>query len=256
MTVRIRLHDDFSQPEWQMWMENLPRLARTLPDSQLLRLGRNRVYWVEHQGERFVLKHFINKGPWKKIAYRISSGKARRSYEHSEALLRAGLHSPRPVGWREDWSGGFLKESYYISRQVPIAHTMRAIRSVSEIDWLPHVERVGQAIARMHEAGLFHCDMAGGNILFVENGERDWPIYFIDTNRMRFGKIGVRQGIRALLQPKVRGALAGPFVAAYASVRGFDPITCLDLYNSLLPGYNRKWRIKNLTRPWRRKVGL
>ena len=256
MRTRIHLGESFRLPVWQHWMEQLPQLKEMLPDSQLLFKGRNRLYRVEHAGESFVLKHFLNRGAWKKFAYRLTSGKARRSFDHSAALIAAGLRSPEPVGWREDWSGGFLKESFFICRYVEIAHTARSVQSSSGIEWRPHVEELARAIAQMHDAQMRHRDLTPGNILFVEESGGDWPIYFIDNNRMSFGNVDLRQGIRSLLQPGIKGGWLGPFLTAYAEARGFDPAECQRLHERFVAAYDRKWRIKNATRPWRRKIGL
>lgn len=256
MKTKIHLGESFQSPVWQKWMETLPELIEALPDSQLIYKGRNRIYRIKHEGEWFVIKHFFNRGAWKKLSYRVSSGKARRSFLHSKALIEAGLHSPEPVGWREDWQNGFLNESFFVCRHLSFTHTPRSIRSQQEIDWRPHVENLARAIAQMHDAQLLHLDLTPGNILFVKEKTDDWPIYFIDNNRMSFGKIGSRKGIRSLLQPGIEGTLLEPFIAAYANARGFDQADCQRLYKRLLIRYQRKWKIKNATRPWRRKIGL
>lgn len=255
MKTTIHLHESYRLPKWQQWMDDLPRKVAALPASQVIQTGRNRVHWIEHEGQKLVVKHFLNTGVWKKTVYRIWSGKARRSFDHSLALIQAGLRTPQPVAWREDWKGPFLKESFYVSGHVEIAQSARAIRRL-KIDWRPQVTKIAQSIARMHDAGLLHRDLTAGNFLFVGEKEEQWSLYIIDNNRMSFGEIDLRKGIKSLLQPKIEGEYLEPYVAAYAQAREFDPAVCLKLYEGLMGGHKLKWKIKNLTRPWRRKIGL
>lgn len=256
MKTIVVLAESFRRPPWEAWMEDLPQRVAALPPSQLIRNGRNRVYWIEHEGQKFVVKHFLNNGAWKKLAYRIATGKARRSFDHSIALIRAGVKSPQPIGWREDWEGPFLKESFYVSAHVEVAQTARAIRHDKTTDWRPHVTKIARSIARMHDARILHRDLTAGNILFVTDSAEQWPVYIIDNNRMSFGDINLRKGIKSLLQAKIEGEYQAAYVTAYAQARGFDSDFCLRLYEDLMGGYKMKWRIKDITRPWRRKIGL
>lgn len=256
MPTIIRLNPELPAGEWRDLLEDLPRIVSELPASHLIQGGRNDIYRVGHRDGQVVVKRFVNDGVWKKIAYRFGSGKARRSFENSLALLRAGLHSPTPVGWREDWSGAWLRESYYVCGHVSVAAEARGIRKMRPEDRKPLLELMGRSIAQMHEAGILHLDLTPRNFLFVHEDGPGWELHFVDNNRMSFGEVGLRRGIRSILQCGVKPGDAGPFVDAYASQRGFDPALCLHLYQSLERGHLLKWRVKNATRPWRRKIGL
>lgn len=256
MKTTLHLHEAFRTPDWEEWMANLPAQVAKLPASDRLHQGRNRVYRVERNGGRFVVKHFLNRGLWKKIAYRISSSKARRSFEHSMRLLNVGVGSPQPVGWREDWRGGFLSESFYVCAYVEVAGTARHFRARANTGWESYLPEVARCIARMHNHGILHRDLNNGNILFGKETGPEAGIYVIDNNRMTFGEVGPRKGIASLIKTKVAPEHRPLFVKAYAEERGLDPEICLALYDRLLGGYTMKRRIKHLTRPWRRKIGF
>lgn len=256
MTPVVCLNSELPAAEWQDLLRDLPRIVSDLPPGRLIQGGRNELYRLEHQGRELVVKRFPNAGPWKKIAYRISTSKARRSFENSLALRRAGLHSPTPVGWREDWSRGWLRESYYVCDHVNVVAEARAIRKLREVDWNPHLRLMGRSIAQMHEAEILHLDLTPRNLLFVNEGGPQWELHFVDNNRMSFCKVGLERGIRSILQCGVKGDDVEPFVEAYAQRRGVDPGLCRRLYGSLARGHQLKWRIKNATRPWRRKFGI
>lgn len=108
----------------------------------------------------------------------------------------------------------------------------------------------------MHEAEILHLDLTPRNLLFVNEGGPQWELHFVDNNRMRFGKVGLERGIRSILQCGVKGDDVEPFVEAYAERRAVAPGLCRRLYGALSRGHQLKWRIKNATRPWRRKIGV
>jgi len=256
MNTIIHIHEDFQSPEWQELMETIPQQMAASPRSESLRNGRNHVCRITLGDTALVAKRFFNKGPWKKLVYRVASGKARRSFDNSLALLQAGLKTPRPMAWREDWQWGGLKESFYVCAHLDVAQTARAVGRDPTIDWIPQVCKIAKSVARMHDAGMVHLDLTAGNILFSGPRPEDWKVCFIDNNRMRFGQVGLRRGVQSLVQSKIQGPCQAPCVGAYAEARGFDPGVCQKLYNQFMERHKRKWWIKNQTRPWRRKIGL
>jgi serine/threonine protein kinase len=134
--------------------------------------------------------------------------------------------------------------------------TARGLRDPGASQFRSHAEQVGEQIARMHNAGILHLDLTPGNILFTGTQGDRHIIQFIDNNRMRFCSVGLSRGVRSLLQMMIEGVNEAAYVTAYAEARGFDPFTCLALYRRLLKRHKAKWRLKDLTRPWRRKVGF
>lgn len=256
MPSNIHLHPEFDLPPWRSLLERLPEVVKGLPREQLIQGGRNDIHWFEQEGLKVVVKRFVNGGLWKKIAYRISTSKARRSFEHSEALLAAGLNAPAPIAWREDSSGSWLKESYFLCAHVNVVAEARAIRRNRTINWEPHLRKMGAAIGRMHDAGILHLDLTPGNLLLVDDGGPDWSLYFVDNNRMRFGPVDFRAGIGSILQCGVKGDDVSAFVDTYAEQRRYDPERCRAAYAERQSGHRLKWKIKNATRPWRRKLGV
>jgi len=252
----IHLNSALPQPPWRELLEGLPEITRRLPRSQLVQGGRNDIYRFERFGRRLAVKRFVNEGPWKKVAYRFATSKARRSYEGSEALRRAGLQAPQPLGWLEERDGPWLRESYFLCDYLDVVHEARSISNEPGVDWRPLVRLIARSIARMHEAGILHLDLTPGNLLFVDVGGPEWELHFVDNNRMRFGPVGFAAGMRSLLQPAIEGPLAEPYLEAYARARGFDLERCRRFYRSAQRRYKLKWRMKDATRPWRRKIGL
>lgn len=250
------LYPGYDDSAWRNWLSRLPQIAASISDQQTLQAARNHVFWTEHDGRRLVVKRFFNRGAWKKLVYRFTSSKARRSYDHSVRLLENGLLSPQPIAWREDWDGGWLQESYYVCAHIPFAHEARALNDDTLSNRDQKAALVGQEIARMHQAHILHRDLTPGNLLFLEDGTDDWRLHVVDNNRMRFGPVSPASGIGSLLQVDIAGRPLDIALEAYARARGIDPEICRRHYAERLRRYQLKWRLKNRTRPWRRKIGL
>lgn len=256
MRTVSRLCPGYDDSAWQQWLIRLPQIAASISDEQTIQSARNHVFWTEHAGRRLVVKRFFNRGAWKKLVYRFTSSKARRSYDHSMRLLENGLQSPQPVAWREDWNSGWLHESYYVCEHIPFAHEARSLDDAALSARDRKAALVGEEIARMHEANILHRDLTPGNLLFLDAGADEWRLHVVDNNRMRFGRVSPASGINSLLQVDIDGRPLEIALDAYARARGIDPDTCRRQYASRLRRYQFKWRIKNSTRPWRRKLGL
>lgn len=250
------LNPSCTEAYWTQLLDTLPSIANDLPADALLRGGRNEVYRIEHAGHSLVLKRFANKGAWKKIAYKISTSKARRSYEHSLKLMEIGLLSPKPICWREDWASGWLRESYYVSAFVDYEHDANALSDPSTADWQRKATLAGEIIGKMHEAKVEHLDFNSGNLLFKQDAQGEWQGFVIDNNRMRMGAVPPNRGIKALFLMGLENEPLNLLIEAYAKTRKLDLANCRAKYFKTLKRHTLKWRIKNRTRPWRRKFGL
>lgn len=254
-----RFHDfapDFETPEWDALVEKLPSVIQGQPSSSRLLGGRNELYRLEWAGRNLVVKRFVNKGLWKKLSYRMVSSKAKRSYLHSVALLRAGIRSPEPIAWSEEWAGGWLKESYYVCAYLDFEHDASALLEPSCEDRAAKLSLLGETIARMHEAELMHLDVNQGNWLFRRAIGGGWELSLIDNNRMKQGPVSAARGVRCLLQLDFPEVFRDGVLASYASGRTLNFETCKSTLDKSCRRFELKWKVKNATRPWRRKLGL
>jgi len=256
MRTLFRLNPQFDNPVWRSWLQQLPEMVASLPAEALIQGGRNDVYRIEMDGYPLIAKCFYNRGAWKKVAYRFASSKARRSYEHSERLLKIGLRSPTPIAWREDWSGPWLENGYYICDYIDFEHEARRLNDRPRQEAIEKSRAAGRDFAEMHNSGIRHLDLTPGNLLFPKTQSDDYQPYIIDNNRMRFASIGVKEGILSLLQLELEGELRDALIDGYARSRNITSERCRELYEQGLRRHQLKWRIKNGTRPLRRKIGL
>ncbi len=247
----------FDSDSWKAFLESLPELFRSPPESvDILHDGRNRIIRTRHAGVPVAIKRFSNNGLGKMLIYRFRKGKARKSYDHSLRLLQAGLDTPEPIGWMEFHRGRMLTESYYLCRFISFDHDGLALADPDLPDRLGKAEYAGRCIGRLHEAGILPLDLNGGNLLFENHADGSRRIQFIDTNRMRFGRVALSRGVRTLLTVGMEGPLLESFLKGYSAVRREPLSRCESLYHRALRPYKLKWRIKNATRPYRRRIGL
>lgn len=249
---RINLHPDFDHMNWH---DALLQLYTTDAVGSVLHSGRNIVSRQQLQGRTVVVKHFRNRGLRKKIAYKIRSSKARRSFEHALQIMKAGLLSPQPIAWREDWQGGWLQQSFYVCDFVDAAYTVWDLKKDAVPGNKGCIAQLGALIGKLHNAGLHHQDLTPGNVLLCQV-EQGFDMYVIDCNRMLVGDVSQQTGLHALVRMGLEGAHIDPYVAAYAAERELNEDWCQERYRQLLNRHQWKWRIKNKSRPWRRKLGL
>lgn len=184
--------------------------------------NRNAIRCARIEGEDFVIKEFCLPHRFNRFVYRwLRKTKAQRSFEYAAAFRQAGIGSPEPVGYCD--TGGLfgIGRCYYVSRRSTLSHDYRdLIGKESETE-----ERALRAIAlttaRMHEAGYWHKDFSGGNILWGDSPE-GIRVELIDLNRMRRGYVSLRRGCanfdRLEATPRQQRIMA----EAYAKARGFD----------------------------------
>lgn len=142
-----------------------------------------------------VVKQFRAASLRDRLNHRLKGTKAARSWKAALALVECGLETPEPVMLIERAGG----PSYYLCRYLPglvearylfraAAAREEAVR-FPEVDFPAFVIALGRTIRRLHDAGLWHRDLSGGNLL-LRFGEEGKPtgVYLVDLNRMRCGR--------------------------------------------------------------------
>jgi len=203
-----------------------------------------------------MVKRFRNKGAWKKAVYRVFPGKAKRSYSNSQRLNQVGLNSPKPIAWVESWEGAWLNESYYVCHFTPFEHEARELHRTELPQRVEKARLLGRSLAKMHASEILHLDLTPGNLLFTNAPCGEWELHIVDNNRMRFGPVSRRAAITSLVQADLPTDLVQPMLEAYAEKSQISLQALEAAYDKRRQSYTLKWRIKNATRPWRRKIGL
>lgn len=241
--------------------------ALTDPASALktLHWGRNYLYTARLETVRgpveVVVKQFRNRGTRDRLKRRFAGSKAEKSWRVARALLAAGLSTPEPVMRIE--SASEAGPSFYVCRYLPdmveARYLFRAANAGEEtvkfpgVDFPAFVEELGRTIRRLHDAGFWHRDMSGGNVLLRFGADRrPEALYLVDLNRTRMGRPpSVSERLRdlsrlALFRPEHQDLLL-------ASYWGGEPV-----HRGLYLAYHRSFLFKNESkktlRGWRDRV--
>ncbi|MFY9821009.1 MAG: lipopolysaccharide kinase InaA family protein [Thermoanaerobaculia bacterium] len=144
-----------------------------------------------------VVKQFRHRELRDRLRRRLKGSKAAKSWRVANALLAAGLQTPEPVMLLES-----VEESgpaFYVCRHLPEVTEARflfraaAAREEAErfpgVDFAAFVTALGRMARRFHDAGFWHRDLSGGNVL-LRFGADGHPIdlYLVDLNRTRMGR--------------------------------------------------------------------
>src|SRR5262245_54406999 len=140
-----------------------------------------------------------------RLRRRLRGSKAEKSWRVAHALLAAGFLTPEPLLWIE--SASAAGPSFYICRYLPDVTEARYLfraANAGELARFPQadfpavVAELGRTIRRLHDAGFWHRDLSGGNLLLRFGADRrPSAIYLVDLNRARLGRsIGASARLR------------------------------------------------------------
>jgi 3-deoxy-D-manno-octulosonic acid kinase len=158
--------------------------------------GRGATLFVEHEGQRWVLRHYHRGGTIGRLLddQFLWLGEARtrcfREWDLLARLQELGLPAPRPVAARYRRRGvGYTAD--LLTALIPAVEPLssRLARGPLATDvWTA----VGRCIGRFHQAGVFHADLTAHN-LQIDASDRIFLLDF-DRGRMRDPAGGWRQG--------------------------------------------------------------
>lgn len=218
------VHPDFS--EKKHFILALRKLFKS-QNGELIFMNRNEIREFHHGGDDIVVKSFRIPNFINRIAYGfLRKSKAQRSYDYAMMLRKAGIGSPKPVGWLEQRRGLFFTHSYYASlrSECPISYMEVIAMPKPERD--PFLKAIARTTARMHDNGWLHTDYSRGNILCGRNADGEVCVEIIDLNRIRFRKVDCQTGCRNFSRLPGNREVLEVLADEYASQRGFAPDLC------------------------------
>lgn len=211
------------------WLERLPEDFEHLGEVIYDKRNQLRIITAPDgtlvNAKRYCVPHLVNR-----IVYStgIRQPKGLRAFSYPARLLERGIDTPEPIAYIEERHCGLLGLSYFVSVQSPLGHTLYEMGDAREGTYEALAEALGQFTATMHEQEVLHLDYSPGNILW-DKDEQGYHFAIVDINRMRFGKVDIKDGCAALRR------LWGPkrfielIARSYAAARGFDEQQAVDL---------------------------
>lgn len=165
-----------------------PAYWRVQGEVQAVTAGRGQAWFVQHQQQGYVLRHYCRGGFAAKISTDryvwtgLTKTRAWREYQLLVKLHELGLPAPYPLAARVIRYGGFYTADL-LTRRIPTSQPLSRIlmeRALAENLW----RNIGKCIRDFHSHDIYHADLNAHNILL---DDRD-RIYLID-----FDKSGVDQ---------------------------------------------------------------
>jgi len=198
--------------------------------------GRGGAWRVELPGGLRVVVRFYRRGGLVARVVRDTYVGPRPRPLHELAVTvearRRGVPAPEVLGARVE--GGLVYRGALVTAEVPHARTLFA--ALSEADGegarCALAARAGLAVARLHDAGVYHADLNLTNLIVSSQGAHDVVVIDFDRARVGAGPLGAgaRQRnlarlARSLAKLDPEDALGGPelrraFVAGYGPGAG------------------------------------
>ncbi|MGI9946630.1 3-deoxy-D-manno-octulosonic acid kinase [Vibrio hyugaensis] len=143
--------------------------------------GRGTTWFVQLDDMQAALRHYRRGGLFGKLVedhYWFTSTEQTRSVQEFNllrALIQSGVNVPRPIAARAVKSG-LTYQADLLSERIPNA---KDLVSILQENPLPEVmyHKIGQEIAKMHNANVNHTDLNIHNIL-IDGQEKVWIIDF------------------------------------------------------------------------------
>lgn len=222
-----RVHPDFNTPDITAAMSDIVALLRH-PSSRILDDSRNRIGVARFSLEEgkdceVAIKEFRTQGV-DKLKSLFQSSKARRAWNGSLALVKAGLGTPPPVAYLEKRPKLFLEKSYFLAEYLSDMTEIRILFRELSSDALDQLLReLARYLSQCVEAGIDHRDLSDGNILVRKSTGEQNQFFLLDTNRIRCKrKIGTLRGIKSLIRLGIPRDCQKVFLAYYVQRAGIS----------------------------------
>jgi len=249
--MKLYVHPNYSS--LRSFVENLPVTFENEGTTIYKVRNEIKVFKVGDQSlnvKRYGVPHLFNR-----IVYTwLRKSKTKRAFENAVRITELGFDTPAPVAFIECYRHGLLYHSYFISSQCPYTRQFKEFADDSPIgERLSVVEELGQYVARLHQAGVYHKDLSNGNILF-ETDQAGTHFSLVDLNRMDFCTIGLKKGCQNFNRLRGDDAFFKRLAASYSRARGYEEDVCLTLIRESQQKSVRHFRRKSAFKRWRRRL--
>ena len=256
----LRLAPAWDGPRGRERCERLASDPGALAAGTVLWADRNQLYRIRLDGEpggEVVVKRFPIRALVPRLVYLMRSSKAARSFDNAVRLAALGVGTPAPLAAWQVRAGGLPAVAFYCCAYLEHWMLARDLKFEGAPATPELLAAIGGFVARLHRLGVLHHDLTAGNILMVRDGTEPAGVSFhlIDLNRLAFRRVGLASGLANLAQLG-NFQFEDALVEGYCRGRGVTVARARPLFRALLGMRTLRWKIKNGTRPLRRKLGL
>jgi hypothetical protein len=124
-------------------------------------------------GRRIFLKKDKTKGWGERLKYLVFPSKAQKEWILTLQLEKRRIRTPKPLGWIEKVTRGFVTESFYLAEALGAG--VSAMDEPGRLKEDTAIEEFAKAVRKVHGAGLYHGDFHAGNFLWHEGFSRAFP---------------------------------------------------------------------------------
>ena len=183
-----------------------------------------KVNGLEINVKRYRVPIFINR-----IAYTFfRKSKACRAYNNAFEVIKRGFETPESIAYIEEFKGGLLHYSYYISLQCPYRREIREYYQGPLQGNEALMTAFAQFTAALHEKGVCHEDYSPGNVLIAQiDGQYHFSL--VDINRMTFKPMNLEEGCKNFRRMFISDELYIFLAKKYAQCLNFDQEACIRL---------------------------
>lgn len=227
------------------YIEAIPRDFDHL--GTLIHDGRNQIRVAKAGGHTINIKKYGRPRYINRYIYSLYLRKPKgyRAYIYPSILKERGIDSPASIAYIEDRKNGIITDSYYISIQGQSNTNLYDIGHDKEGRMDETAIALAQFTAQVHEAEIMHLDYSPGNILCLKKEDGTHHFSLIDTNRMYFGKVGIKKGCSNFARIWATRRTIIKMARAYAKARGFNPEECERLVLKYRKRFWKKFMLKH-----------
>ncbi len=171
--------------------------------------------------ERGFLKAFGGRG----LFSRFRRPRALRAWEAGCRLMALGVPTPEPLALSLPGDGRWRQGILVVEHTggVELREFLEAIRMGIDLpggrDREKFIAALGSFVRTVHDAGVFHGDLGGGNILVTEGPGGETGFQLVDVTRCAFrGAVGRLERLADLGRVKLGGEARSGLVEAYSAV--------------------------------------
>jgi hypothetical protein len=193
--VKIVLNPHFEH--LRQYVQEIPTQIETR--GSVMESGRNLIKQDHVGGVHLVIKSYRRIYFPNKVRYSFFyPSKAQRAYDYAQILIKNGFNTPAPIAYIEVTRNSLIQASYFICEYTDLI-TLTSVVQGKVIPPPNLMVELARFTYSMHLKELYHIDYSVGNILYQESAGR---IVFalIDNNRMKFGPVSFKDGIRNLVR--------------------------------------------------------